>query len=137
MDSSIYFHQVHTRLALNWKINFVCYMAPYCRICFSQPPYCKHLCHYMSENKKSKLIAMTIIIFQGKQIKFVMIRAFTIMYYFILQFRLSINSEEVRRMSFNRDQRASRLVLAMNIAYIACWFPYGVLCVIHIAISQR
>merc|ERR1712062_157039 len=44
--------------------------------------------------------------------------------------------KEVRRMSFKRDQRALRLVLAMNIAYLICWSPYAILCFIHIFISK-
>ena len=56
---------------------------------------------------------------------------------FPTQLRLSIASSEVRRKSFKRDQRAVRLILGMNVAYLVCWFPYAIICVIHIFISQR
>ena len=38
---------------------------------------------------------------------------------------------------FKRDQRAVRLVLAMNVAFFVCWTPYAVLCFIHVFISDR
>ena len=53
------------------------------------------------------------------------------------QLRISITSNEVRRTSFKRDQRAVRLVLAMNVAYLICWSPYAMLCFLHICISKR
>ena len=40
-------------------------------------------------------------------------------------------------MSFKRDQRALRLVLAMNVAYLICWSPYAILCFTYIFISKR
>ena len=56
---------------------------------------------------------------------------------FIFQLRLSITSDEVRRMSIQRDQRALRLVLAMNLAYLICWSPYAILCVTHLSYSKE
>ena len=58
-------------------------------------------------------------------------------YFCSLQLRLSITSDEVRKMSFQRDQRALRLVLAMNVGYLLCWCPYATVCIIHIFISKR
>ena len=55
----------------------------------------------------------------------------------ISQFRHTIKSDVVRRMSFKRDQRAFRLVFAMNICYLLSWLPYGVLAFIHMFISKR
>ena len=53
------------------------------------------------------------------------------------QMRKCIRSPEVRRRSVKRDQTALRLVFSMNIAYLVCWSPYGVLTIIHVLISQR
>ena len=62
---------------------------------------------------------------------------YIIPFYDISQFRNIIKSDVVRRMSFKRDQRAFRLVFAMNICYLLSWLPYGVLAFIHMFISKR
>ena len=56
MFSFLYFFQMHTRLALKWKVNFICCMDPYSRVSLSQLPYCNHIGHHMLENKRSKLM---------------------------------------------------------------------------------
>ena len=55
----------------------------------------------------------------------------------ILQLRLLIASDELRRSSFKRDQKAFQLVLAMNISYLFCWSPYAVVCFLRVFVSKR
>ena len=35
-------------------------------------------------------------------------------------------------MSQKREQKISALVIWMNIAFLVCWLPYGVICIIYI-----
>ena len=41
-------------------------------------------------------------------------------------------SENVKRMSQKREKKICALVIWMNIAFLVCWMPYGVICFMYI-----
>jgi len=41
-------------------------------------------------------------------------------------------SEEVRRLSAKREKRIGTLIFWMNISFLVCWMPYGVICICYI-----
>ena len=87
--------------------------------------------------KMQQVIQKSFLILLQKLILTIKYIIYIIPFYDISQFRNIIKSDVVRRMSFKRDQRAFRLVFAMNICYLLSWLPYGVLAFIHMFISKR
>ena len=41
-------------------------------------------------------------------------------------------SDMIKRLSQKREKNISKLVVWMNIAFLVCWMPYGVVCIIYI-----
>ena len=50
--------------------------------------------------------------------------------------RLSLLSNTKKCLTSNENRINVQLVIAMNIAYLTCWSPYAIICIIHVFISK-
>ena len=41
-------------------------------------------------------------------------------------------SDVIKRMSQKREKKICRLVIWMNVAFLVCWMPYGIICFFYI-----
>ena len=41
-------------------------------------------------------------------------------------------SEIVKKLSEKRERRVGTLVLCMNLSFLVCWMPYGIICMCYV-----
>ena len=56
---------------------------------------------------------------------------FKLIFYLKFQQTQITRSEVIKRMSQKREQKICNLVIWMNIAFLICWMPYGIICICY------
>jgi dolichyl-phosphate-mannose--protein O-mannosyl transferase len=46
----------------------------------------------------------------------------------LLQQSANFRSESIRKLSGKRERKVSKLILWINLSFLVCWMPYGIIC---------